>query len=183
MADQSYLSPPQDLERLARLAVLAFRRGLCDGIFLSCGLPLDPVAAAERQLRLVRYLRIRLGFRGYLHAKVPPEAGEQQVGGLLQLVDRLSREPEGICRSAPARPIQGVLLPAQRQARVAPSRARGWQLSLWSSLGEGRRRGVPGRLTEVEVRVRRQRGETASEAVARTAARPEANPTSRLRSV
>ena len=139
MADQASLSDPADPERLARLAILAFRRGLCDGIFVSCGMPANPAAATERQLRLVRHLRVRLGFRGYLHAKVPPGAGESQVERLLQMVDRLSREPEVVCRSA----AEGLAPAAWHRAADArgssgATRERAVQLSLWAGRKAGR---------------------------------------------
>src|ERR1700690_3493656 len=47
--------PPAALEpaKLARLFMTAFRRGWCDGLFVTSGIPKDPVRAMDGMLELV----------------------------------------------------------------------------------------------------------------------------------
>lgn len=86
--------------RLARLFLVLYRAGQCDGLFLTVGVPSDPVRATAQLLEVVEELRLRLGFRGYVHVKVPVGATRQQVERLIWLVDRVSARLEGRCERA-----------------------------------------------------------------------------------
>lgn len=90
----------QTADRLARLFLMSYRLGRCDGAFLTAGLAAVPVWAAERLIALVETLRLRHGFQGYLHVKVPEGATASQVQRLLHLVDRISYNPEPACEVA-----------------------------------------------------------------------------------
>ena len=85
---------------LARLFMTAFRRGWCDGLFVTSGIPSDPVFAMERMLELVEMLRFTHGYRGYLHAKALAGAEPGQVERLVRLVDRVSYSLESPCQRA-----------------------------------------------------------------------------------
>jgi hypothetical protein len=85
---------------LARLFMTAFRRGLCDGIFVTAGLPRNPVRATARILDLVEMLRVHHGFRGYVHVKAVPGAEPGQMQRLVRLADRVSHHLEPACRRA-----------------------------------------------------------------------------------
>jgi len=85
---------------LARLFLTAFRRGLCDGLFLSAGIPRHPVRAMARLLELVEVLRVHHGFRGYIHVKSVPGANPGQIQKIVHLADRVSYQLEPACRRA-----------------------------------------------------------------------------------
>lgn len=98
------------LERQARAFVDAWRRGSCDGLFVTAGIPGAPREGAERLLQFLRILRQTLGFRGYVHVKAVVGCTTSQAEGLLFLADRVSWTPEPRCGMAlqaengPARP-------------------------------------------------------------------------------
>lgn len=86
--------------RLARLFMTAFRRGWCDGLFITSGIPKDAVWAMDRMLELVELLRVTHGYRGYLHAKALAGAQPGQIERLVRLVDRVSYNLEAPCQRA-----------------------------------------------------------------------------------
>ena len=90
------LEPP----RLARIFMTAFRRGWCDGLFITSGIPKDAVWAMDRMLELVELLRVTHGYRGYLHVKALAGAQPGQVEKLVRLVDRVSYNLEAPCQRA-----------------------------------------------------------------------------------
>ncbi|HQQ78827.1 MAG TPA: hypothetical protein PLB01_15845 [Thermoanaerobaculia bacterium] len=94
--------PPHALDapRLARLFMTAFRRGWCDGLFITSGIPKDAVRAMDRMLEVVELLRVAHGYRGYLHVKAVAGAEAGQIERLVRLVDRVSYNLEVRCRRA-----------------------------------------------------------------------------------
>lgn len=86
--------------RLARLFMTAFRRGWCDGLFITSGIPKDAVWAMDRMLELVELLRVTHGYRGYLHVKALAGAHAGQIEKLVRLVDRVSYNLEVPCQRA-----------------------------------------------------------------------------------
>jgi predicted DNA-binding helix-hairpin-helix protein len=116
---------------LARLFMTAFRRGWCDGLFVTSGIPRDPVFAMERMLQLVETLRFTHGYRGYLHAKALAGAEPGQIERLVRLVDRVSYNLEAPCQRAldehaPGKSVAGglALLETARDAALAVREAR-----------------------------------------------------------
>ena len=116
---------------LARLFMTAFRRGWCDGLFVTSGIPKDPIFAMERMLELVEILRFTHGYRGYLHAKALAGAEPGQIERLVRLVDRVSYNLEAPCQRAldehaPGKSVaKGVaLLETARDAAAAVREAR-----------------------------------------------------------
>ncbi|MFI5197866.1 MAG: radical SAM protein [Thermoanaerobaculia bacterium] len=116
---------------LARLFMTAFRRGWCDGLFVTSGIPKDPVFAMERMLELVEILRFTHGYRGYLHAKALAGAEPGKIERLVRLVDRVSYNLESPCQRAldehaPGKNVaNGVaLLETARDAATAVREAR-----------------------------------------------------------
>lgn len=116
---------------LARLFMTAFRRGWCDGLFVTSGIPRDAVFAMERMLELVETLRFTHGYRGYLHAKALAGAEPGQIERLVRLVDRVSYNLESPCQRAldehaPEKSLaKGVaLLETARDAATAVREAR-----------------------------------------------------------
>lgn len=88
------------LERQARAFLAGWRRGACDGLFVTAGIPGSPVEGAERLLQFLRILRQTLGFRGYVHVKAVVGCTTRQAEGLLFLADRVSWTPEPRCGQA-----------------------------------------------------------------------------------
>lgn len=119
---------------LAGLFMTAFRRGWCDGLFVTSGIPRDPVFAMERMLDIVETLRFTHGYRGYLHAKALAGAEPGQIERLVRLVDRVSYNLEAPCQQAfdehttgggPRSVAKGVaLLETARDAATAVREAR-----------------------------------------------------------
>ena len=122
--------------RLARLFMTAFRRGWCDGLFITSGIPKDAVWAMDRMLELVELLRVTHGYRGYLHVKALAGAEPGQIEKLVRLVDRVSYNLESPCQRAldehaPGKELDrglGILTVARdaatavREARTASAR-------------------------------------------------------------
>ncbi len=85
---------------LARLFLTAFRRGLCDGLYVTAGIPRHPTRAMAKMVEIVEILRVTYGFRGYIHVKSVPGAHPGQVQKLAHLADRISSHLEPACRTA-----------------------------------------------------------------------------------
>ncbi len=115
--------PPAAREpaQLARLFMTAFRRGWCDGLFVTSGIPKDPVRAMDGMLELVEILRVTHGYRGYLHVKALAGAQPGQIEKLVRLVDRVSYNLEIPCLRA-AEQHAPDKKPGNRLAFPAPAR-------------------------------------------------------------
>ncbi len=85
---------------LARLFLTAFRRGLCDGLFVTAGIPRHPSRAMGRVIEIVELLRVHYGFRGYVHVKTVPGTPPGQIQKLVHFADRVSSHLEPACRHA-----------------------------------------------------------------------------------
>lgn len=88
------------LPRQARSAVEAWRKGLCDGVYVTPGIPRRPVESSRRLAAFLALLREESGFRGYVHVKLVPGARREDVEPLLLLADRVSWTPEPRCARA-----------------------------------------------------------------------------------
>ncbi len=77
-------------EELAELVARAYNAGYIEGLFLSSGIPQNPVRAMDNLLATAEILRHRLDFTGYLHLKIMPGAQKAQIERAVQLADRVS---------------------------------------------------------------------------------------------
>ena len=93
-------NPLRTTQGLARVFMTAFRRGLCDGLFLTAGVPRNAVRATARMIELLEALRVHHGFRGYIHVKAVPGAEAGQMQKLVRLADRVSSHLEPACGRA-----------------------------------------------------------------------------------
>jgi predicted DNA-binding helix-hairpin-helix protein len=84
-------------ERLAQVFLTAYRRGWADGLFVTSGIPLSPRDTVDRLIRLLEFLRLREGYRGYIHVKVMAGADEAQLQRVVALADRVSLNLEAPC--------------------------------------------------------------------------------------
>ncbi len=84
-------------ERLAYVFLTAYRRGWADGLFVTSGIPLSPRDTVDRLIRLLEILRLREGYRGYIHVKVIAGADSAQLRRVVELADRVSLNLEAPC--------------------------------------------------------------------------------------
>ena len=111
-------------EKLAEIFLEAYRRGWSQGLFVTSGIPKNPVWAMDRMIELVELVRLRHRFAGYIHAKAVAGCRPDQVDRLALLVDRLSYNLESVCqqtldRVAPEKSLAGGLDLMRRARRVA----------------------------------------------------------------
>lgn len=85
-------------EKLADVFLEAYRRGWATGLFVTSGIPKNPIWAMDRMIALVERLRFDLAYDGYLHAKAVAGCDAAQVERLALLVDRLSYNLETTCQ-------------------------------------------------------------------------------------
>lgn len=77
-------------EAFARLFMDLHAAGMVEGLFLSSGIAGSSLRTQDRLIETAEILRLRLGFRGYLHLKIMPGAERMQVERAMQLADRVS---------------------------------------------------------------------------------------------
>jgi predicted DNA-binding helix-hairpin-helix protein len=77
-------------EELAKTYNDIHQAGLVDGFFLSSGVFAGGPNTQNLMLDVAEILRLRLGYRGYLHLKIMPGAERDQVLQAMQLADRVS---------------------------------------------------------------------------------------------
>jgi predicted DNA-binding helix-hairpin-helix protein len=77
-------------EEVSRIFMDLHRRGVADGLFLTSGVPGRAIRAMDRMLASLELLRLREGFKGYIHVKVLPGAEPAQVDAAVRLASRVS---------------------------------------------------------------------------------------------
>jgi predicted DNA-binding helix-hairpin-helix protein len=115
-------------EKLAEIFMESHRRGWSEGLFVTSGIPKNPVWAMDRMIALVELVRFRHRFAGYIHGKAVAGCRADQVDRLTLLVDRLSYNLESACqatldRCAPEKSVQAGL-DLLRRARALADRGR-----------------------------------------------------------
>jgi predicted DNA-binding helix-hairpin-helix protein len=114
-------------EKLAAIFLEAYRRGWASGLFVTSGIPKNPVWAMDRMIALVERLRFDLAYDGYLHAKAVAGCETAQVERLALLVDRLSYNLETTCQStldalAPGKSLSDGVALLRRARTIGRSR-------------------------------------------------------------
>ncbi|HKG92966.1 MAG TPA: radical SAM protein [Gemmatimonadaceae bacterium] len=115
-------------EELVRIFLGALRRGWCDGLFITTGIPASPSKVADELITVLELLRERHRYAGYVHVKLVAGAEPAQVERLTQLATRVSVNLEAPCgdnlaRIAPEKRLSESLVTLER-ARAAVVRAR-----------------------------------------------------------
>ena len=87
-------------EELVRIFLSAHRRGWCEGLFITTGIPGRPVKVMDDLIRVLELLREKHFFRGYIHVKIIPGADSAQVERMTQLATRVSLNLEAPCGSS-----------------------------------------------------------------------------------
>ena len=75
---------------MAHIFMSMHRAGIVKGLFLSSGLFGGGIHTQDKLIDTAEILRIRLGFKGYLHLKIMPGAERDQVERAMQLANRVS---------------------------------------------------------------------------------------------
>jgi predicted DNA-binding helix-hairpin-helix protein len=84
-------------EELVRIFLGAHRRGWCEGLFITTGIPGRPVKVMDDLITVLELLRERHSFAGYIHVKMVPGAEAAQVERLTSLATRVSLNLEAPC--------------------------------------------------------------------------------------
>lgn len=84
-------------EELVRIFLHAHRRGWCEGLFITTGIPGRPVKVMDDLIQVLELLRERHRFTGYVHVKLVPGGDESQIARLTTLASRVSLNFEAPC--------------------------------------------------------------------------------------
>ncbi|HEY8256643.1 MAG TPA: radical SAM protein [Gemmatimonadales bacterium] len=84
-------------EELVRIFLGAHRRGWCQGLFVTTGIPARPVKVVDDLITALELLRERHRFTGYIHVKLVAGAETAQIERLTQLASRVSLNVEAPC--------------------------------------------------------------------------------------
>jgi putative DNA modification/repair radical SAM protein len=101
------------VEEVVRLTIEFYRRNYIEGLFLSSGIIRSPDDTMADMVRIVRTLRERESFRGYIHLKSIPGAAPELIDEAGRWADRLSVNIEmpteaGLKRLAPEKTMSGI---------------------------------------------------------------------------
>ena len=77
-------------DEMARAFLELQRARIAEGMFLSSGIIGGGARIQDQLIATAEVLRLKLGYRGYLHLKIMPGAERAQVERAMQLADRLS---------------------------------------------------------------------------------------------
>ncbi len=104
------------VEQLVRLTMDFYERNYIEGLFLSSAIPVSPDDTMERMLAVVRTLRKRERFGGYIHLKAIPGANLALIREAGLYADRLSVNIElpseaSLCQLAPEKTKQDIIRP------------------------------------------------------------------------
>jgi len=110
-------------EELVRIFLGALRRGWCEGLFITTGIPARPEKVTDDLITVLELLRERHRFAGYIHVKLVPGAEQAQVERLTALATRVSVNLEAACgdtleRIAPEKQLARTLVTLERARRV-----------------------------------------------------------------
>jgi len=84
-------------EELVRIFLGALRRGWCEGLFITTGIPGRPAQVTDELIKALALLREEHRFAGYIHVKLPPGADDAQIERLTMLASRVSLNFEAAC--------------------------------------------------------------------------------------
>ncbi|MBA3660022.1 MAG: hypothetical protein H0W67_10520, partial [Gemmatimonadales bacterium] len=84
-------------EELVRIFLGARERGWVQGLFITSGIPSNPVRVMDDLIQALELLRGRHRFGGYIHVKLVPGADDAQVQRLTALASRVSLNFEAAC--------------------------------------------------------------------------------------
>lgn len=115
---------------MVRMFLDAHQRGWCSGLFITTGIPGRPSKVADDLIQVLELLRLKHGFRGYIHVKLVPGADDAQVARIVELASRVSLNLETPCGAslrqiAPDKSFDTTLVTLQRaRTRIVESQQR-----------------------------------------------------------
>jgi predicted DNA-binding helix-hairpin-helix protein len=118
-------------DELATTFIALSRARRAEGLFLSSGIVPDADTTMEKMLGTVERLRLREGYRGYIHLKLIPGASADLIERAVELADRVSLNLE-----APNQERLSVLAPEKEFADAM------WRRLVWAREAIERRRAV-----------------------------------------
>ncbi|MDK2866424.1 MAG: hypothetical protein PWP51_1167 [Clostridiales bacterium] len=106
-------------EEVVSLTINFYRRNYIEGLFLSSGIIKSPNHTMQRLIEVVKQLRTREGFNGYIHLKGIPGADEGLINEAGLYVDRMSYNLElpttkGLRLLAPEKERKQIIMPMQQ---------------------------------------------------------------------
>jgi predicted DNA-binding helix-hairpin-helix protein len=109
-------------EELVRIFLGAHRKGWCEGLFVTTGIPGRPVKVMDDLITALELLRVRHRFLGYIHVKLVPGAEPAQIERLVTLASRVSVNLEAPCGAslstiAPEKNFAGAIADLERVRR------------------------------------------------------------------
>jgi predicted DNA-binding helix-hairpin-helix protein len=84
-------------EELVRIFLEACRRGWCQGLFITTGIPGRPIKVMDDLIQVLELLRERHRFGGYIHVKLVAGSETAQIDRLTALASRVSLNFETPC--------------------------------------------------------------------------------------
>jgi len=110
-------------DELVRIFLGALRRGWCEGLFITTGIPARPEKVTDDLIAVLEMLRVRHRFAGYIHVKLVPGADAAQIQRLTALATRVSVNLEAACgdtleRIAPEKQLANTLVTLERARQV-----------------------------------------------------------------
>ena len=84
-------------EELVRIFLEARRRGWCQGLFITTGIPGRPTKVMDDLIQVLELLRERHRFGGYIHVKLVAGSENGQIDRLTALASRISLNFEAPC--------------------------------------------------------------------------------------
>ncbi len=133
---RAHLAP----DELARSFDLMYRAGLVESLFLSSGV-MGTNRTMDEMLATVELVRLKYGFRGYIHLKLLPGAEDAHIERAVALADRVSVNleaptPEALAALAPLKRMDALVGPLRKAAEARrgytspnPSPVRGGEIS------------------------------------------------------
>lgn len=77
-------------DEMAHLFSKLYSGGIAEGMFLSSGVIGGGIRTQDKIINTAEILRMKFGYKGYLHLKIMPGAEKDQVFRAMQLADRIS---------------------------------------------------------------------------------------------
>ena len=115
---RAHLSP----DELARSFDLMYRAGVVEGLFLSSGV-IGTTRTMDEMLATTELVRLKYGFRGYIHLKLLPGAEAAHITRAVELADRVSANlegptPERLAALAPQKDLADLIGPLRTAAKI-----------------------------------------------------------------
>lgn len=115
---RAHLTP----DELARSFDLMYRAGLVESLFLSSGV-MGTHQTMDEMLATVELVRLKYGFRGYIHLKLLPGAQAAHIEQAVALADRVSANleaptPEALAALAPQKALPDLVGPLRTAAAI-----------------------------------------------------------------